>query len=88
MVDQRNYEGKPVELGRARYFSGVIAGALCAIILAVSASVAGDLPNSEITPGLVEPGLTKDILCAPKFSPKTLRSVPSARKKAIYRSMA
>jgi hypothetical protein len=58
----------------------------CAIILAVSmpAALAGDLPDPAKTPGLAEPGLTKEILCAPGFMTKTLRSVPSATRKAVY----
>ena len=55
------------------------------IAMSASAALAGDLPNSEITPGLADPALTKDALCAPGFSPKANRNVPSARKKAIYK---
>jgi hypothetical protein len=59
----------------------------CAIVLAVftSAALADDLPNSQITPGLADPELTKDVICAPGFSTRVVRSVPSARKKAIYK---
>jgi hypothetical protein len=34
---------------------------------------------------MADPALTSDVLCAPGFSPKALRNVPTARKKAIYR---
>jgi hypothetical protein len=34
---------------------------------------------------LAEPGMTTDVLCAPGFSTKAVRNVPSARKRAIYK---
>ena len=34
---------------------------------------------------MADPALTTDVLCAAGFSPKTIRNVPTARKKAIYR---
>jgi hypothetical protein len=49
------------------------------------AATAGDLPDPHITPGLADPALTKDILCAPGFSTRSIRNVPSARRKAIYK---
>jgi len=60
---------------------------ITAIILAVSmsAALADDLPNPRITPGMADPGLTKDVLCACAldFRPKDL---PTASKKAIYKA--
>jgi hypothetical protein len=49
----------------------------CAIMLAVStlAPLAGDLPNSEITPGFADPELTRDVLCAPGFSTRAIWTV-------------
>jgi hypothetical protein len=46
----------------------------CAILVAASTALAGDLPDSKITPGLADPALTKDVIGA-----------PLARKKAIYK---
>ena len=57
----------------------------CAILLAASAALAGDLPDPKITPGLADPALTKDVICASTFNTKAIRNVPSARKKAIYK---
>ena len=45
----------------------------------------GDLPDPRLTPGLADPSLTKDVLCAPGFTTATIRNVPSTRKKAIYK---
>ena len=56
--------------------------------LAGHATFAGDLPNPNLTPGMADPALTVVVLCAPGFSPKTIRNVPTARKKAIYRVYA
>jgi hypothetical protein len=53
--------------------------------LAGRAALAADLPDPNLTPGIADPALTTDVLCAPGFSPKALRNVPTARKKAIYR---
>jgi hypothetical protein len=56
-----------------------------AVMSTSSPALAGDLPNPAITPGLADPALTKDVLCAPGFSTRSIRNVPSARKKAIYK---
>jgi hypothetical protein len=56
-------------------------------VLAASLAVAsaGDLPDPHLTSGLSDPSLTKDVICAPGFTTVTIRNVPSARKKAIYK---
>ena len=61
---------------------------LIATCLTGHAAFAGDLPDPNLTPGAADPALTTDVLCAPGFSPKTIRNVPTARKKAIYRVYA
>ena len=48
------------------------------------ATFAGDLPDPNLTPGLANPALTRDALCAPGFSPKSIRNVPTARRKQVY----
>src|SRR6266849_4076 len=60
---------------------------LAVAVLASCPAFAGDLPNPNLTPGVADPTLATDVLCAPGFSAKTLRNVPTARKKAIYSSM-
>ena len=55
------------------------------MLLVASGALAGDLPDHQITPGLADPALTKDVICAPSFNTKAYRNVPSARKKAIYK---
>jgi len=37
----------------------------CTILVAASTALAGDLPDSKITPGLADPALTKDVIDAP-----------------------
>jgi len=37
----------------------------CAILVAASTALAGDLPDSKITPGLADSALTKDVIGAP-----------------------
>jgi hypothetical protein len=56
-----------------------------AILLATTTAFAGDLPDPKITPGLADPTITKEIICAPGFNTKAIRSVRSARKKAIFK---
>jgi hypothetical protein len=39
------------------------------LLLALAApALAGDLPDAALTPGLANPALTKDVLCAPGFT--------------------
>jgi hypothetical protein len=60
---------------------------LCLVAAAAlaTAAIAGDLPDPNITPGLADPQMTPDRLCSPGFTTYVTRSVPSARKKAIYK---
>ena len=48
---------------------------------------AGDLPDPRLTPGIADPSLTRDELCAPQFSTKTIRRHGSrASGDEIYRA--
>lgn len=42
------------------------------------------LPDNACTPGAVNPSLTKDILCDPSFSTKSVRNVPTQEKDVVY----
>ena len=46
----------------------------------------GDLPDPQLTPGLADATLTKDVLCAPEFTTRTHREVTSAGKTGVYKS--
>ena len=57
-----------------------------AFVIGLTASAhAADRPDPQLTPGLADPALTKDVICAPGFTTYTVRYVPSARTKAIYK---
>ena len=58
---------------------------LLALLLPLNA-FAGDLPDHGKTPGLADPLLTMDKLCAKGFSTKTIRNVSEAEKKQVYAS--
>lgn len=61
--------------------------AVSAIILSTLTLVyAADLPDPKLTPGVAEPKLTQDRICAPGFSTKPWRHVSSGDKAAVYRS--
>ncbi len=50
----------------------------------MSPAFAGDLPDATLTPGLANPDLTKERICAPGFTTRTVRNVPAALKREIY----
>jgi hypothetical protein len=53
----------------------------------ICAASAGDLPDPRLTPGRADPSLTRDELCAPGFSTKTIRRHGSrASGDEIYRT--
>jgi hypothetical protein len=57
-----------------------------ALMLGLTATAyAGDRPDPQLTPGLADPTLTKEVICAPSFRTYTIRYVSSARKRAIYK---
>ena len=45
---------------------------------------AADVPDSKVTPGLVDPTLTAQVLCAAGFSTTTIRNVTESTKKQVY----
>lgn len=45
---------------------------------------AADLPDPAMTPGLANPALTKERLCAKGFTTKTVRNVPQSLKREVY----
>ena len=72
-------------LAPPRHHAILRAGIWCGILLAASSALAGDLPDPNITSGLADQALTKEIICAPGFNTKAFRSVPTARRRAIYK---
>jgi hypothetical protein len=44
----------------------------------------GLLPDPVKTPGVANPALTAEVLCAKKFTTRDVRSVPSALKRRVY----
>jgi hypothetical protein len=54
------------------------------LLLSIGAAVAQDMPDSKLTPGLVDPALTAQVLCAPGFSTSTIRNVTESTKKQVY----
>lgn len=46
--------------------------------------VQGPLQDMGCTPGAINPNLTKDVLCSPTFSTKSVRNVPSEEKRQVY----
>ena len=47
-------------------------------------SYAADLPDPTLTPGAIDPQLTKDVLCAKGFTTKNYRMTTNATKIAVY----
>jgi hypothetical protein len=47
-------------------------------------ALAGDLPDASLTPGLANPALTRDVLCAKGFTTRSVRNVPAAEKREVY----
>jgi hypothetical protein len=60
--------------------------AIALMIGLTATSYAGDRPDPQLTPGLADLALTKEVICAPGFTTYTIRYVPRARKKAIYKA--
>lgn len=57
-----------------------------AIVLALGAGLAfgANLPDHAKTPGVVDPAMTADILCAKKFTTRDTRNVSAAMKREVY----
>jgi hypothetical protein len=55
-----------------------------ALMVAVQASFAGDLPDPSLTPGLADPALTQAKLCSKTFRTGSVRAVDESTKKAVY----
>jgi hypothetical protein len=55
------------------------------LLLALAApALAGDLPDAALTPGLANPALTRDVLCAKGFTTRNVRNVPAVEKREVY----
>jgi len=54
------------------------------LLIAMGAAVAQDIPDPKLTPGVTDPKLTAQVLCAPGFSTSTIRNVTEATKKQVY----
>jgi hypothetical protein len=57
---------------------------LIALTFVATAVSAQTLPNPKLTPGKVDPALTKDVICASTFRTTTIRNVSEATKKQVY----
>ena len=58
-----------------------------AFLLSASATNAGDLPDPSLTPGCVNPKITKEILCSPHFHTRDFRgTISKGERKEIYES--
>jgi hypothetical protein len=60
-----------------------IIGSLWLCPLFIIGSFAGDSPNPQITPGMVNPALTKEVLCAKGFSTSKVRNVADEKELKI-----
>lgn len=60
--------------------------AVAVILTVVGVSQAQDLPDPTKTPGVAEPKLTMERICAPGFSTKPWRHVSTGDKNAVYRA--
>jgi hypothetical protein len=66
--------------------------ALGALLLLTTTALAGDpgsspgqaLPDPKLTPGLANPSLTIEVICAKGWSTKTVRDVSSQLKRQVY----
>lgn len=64
---------------------------LCGFFLALGLLTLGmgrchaqDLPNAKLTPGVVNPALTKAVICDTNWSTKSVRDVPARLKQRVY----
>jgi hypothetical protein len=55
-----------------------------ATALSCAGAAAGDRPDARLTPGLADPGLTQQKLCAKDFRTGSVRAVSAATKKQVY----
>ena len=56
------------------------------LAVTVSSAAAQGLPNPAKTPGVVEPKLTQERICAPGFDTKSWRHVSAGLKNKVYRA--
>jgi hypothetical protein len=54
------------------------------LILIPLSAAAGDLPNPQLTPGAVDPQLTKAVLCSKTFHTSTIRHVSASTRKTVF----
>jgi hypothetical protein len=57
---------------------------LVILLLLLGSAMAGDYQNPSLTPGAVNPALTKQVLCSPGFSTKPYRNVSQETKREVF----
>jgi len=57
---------------------------LTAIIFSSGIALADNMPNPQLTPGVADPTLTTQVICAKGWSTSTVRDVPESLKKQVY----
>jgi hypothetical protein len=62
----------------------VLVGMMLWVGLAFGADLQGLLPDPDKTPGVADPALTMEVLCAKKFTTRDVRSVSGAMKVEVY----
>ena len=56
------------------------------VMLAGGQTVPAYLPNPSLTPGAINPALTKEVICANGWSTKSVRGTTAKVKNAVYRA--
>lgn len=64
----------------------VLVGMMLWVGLAFGADLQGLLPDPDKTPGVADPALTAEVLCAKKFTTRDVRSVTAAMKREVFQS--
>lgn len=57
---------------------------LLALTLVCSSAFSQIVPNSQITPGALDPTLTKEVICSPTFHTSAVRNVSEYKKRLVY----
>ena len=52
----------------------------------ITTALAGDLPDPNLTPGLADPALTKEVICDPHWHTAMVRNVSDQTKDEVYAS--
>jgi hypothetical protein len=54
------------------------------LLFSIGAAVAAEVPDPKLSPGVVDPTLTTQVICAKGWSTSTVRDVPESLKKQVY----